>query len=286
MGDEAVSGELIEMTREEYDAIKDRVNYSTAKYMAQSPLHYRHAVDFGGGKDTDGRKFGRVAHIATFEEHLLDKEVVVWEGGTRKGANWDAFRALHMGREIIKPEEMTDALNLAAAVHSHPWAAKHLAKGDAEITVLWTDAATGIRCKARLDWLSDLGSMVDLKSTQDGSTDGFNRQASGFLYHAQVAMYSDAVWEATKFRVAPYLLTAERHPPHVTHPFFVPETVVAAGRHQYRSWLRRIAECREAGRWPGYSENDEPSTFQLTRWADNTGEMASEHDNGFSDFNE
>lgn len=262
---------LVHMSRASYDALTDRANYSRIKKFARSPAHFMCDDD---GEDTDARKLGRVAHLAVFEPHLMADEVVTWEGGRRSGNDWKDFATLHAGKEILTVDEAQHVKAIAAAVRNHPVLARYLEKGGAEVTALWTDAETGVACKARLDWISASGVVVDLKTCRDASPEAFVRQSNSLLYHAQAAMYSDAVHAIAGDRL-PFLFGAvESKAPFIAQPYVVSDDALNAGRALYRGWLRQLVECKRANRWPGYS--DGVLTLELPRWADPGREFANE----------
>lgn len=248
-------------------AMRRRANFSTLKYMAQSPAHYLYALHTPV-KVTPVMEFGTLAHVAGLEPGEL-QGYAIWPA-RRQGNAWKAFQADNAGREITTQKDFDRARALAASVHSHPDIAPHLADGEAELTVLWTDAETGIQCRGRIDWISRLGMIADLKTTQDASPDAFGRQVFNFSYHAQAAFYQDGVFAVTGERLPSGLWAAESKAPHVTQAYALPDDVIAAGRALYRGWLRRLAECLSADKWPGYATG--PVTLELPRWANQPGE--------------
>lgn len=267
------AGELLSLSREEYDAMTDRANFSTLKHLDKSPAHLLHALE-ERGEDKDAYKVGRCTHLAVFEPAIYEADVVTWSGGTRRGKEWDVFRARHAGFEILTENETETVQGLARAVRTHPDVARYLEAGEAEVTALWTDSATGVACKGRLDWIAGSGALLDLKNTKDASPDGFGRAAYAYRYHAQAALYSDAVHAATDERLPYVLIAVESVAPYVVQPYVVTREQIDAGRRIYRTWLARLLECRESNRWPGYV--DGRAELALPRWADRAGEGADE----------
>jgi exodeoxyribonuclease VIII len=74
------------------------------------------------------------------------------------------------------------------AVNAHPAASQLLAGAERELSLFWTDARYHVPCKARYD-ARNHGLVMDLKTTQDASPEGFARQAANLLYHCQAAHY-------------------------------------------------------------------------------------------------
>lgn len=258
-----------DMPRAAYDAIKDRANYSSLKLIDITPAHYRHGLDVGGRTDTDTLRAGRALHVAVFEPHLYDQEVITWDGGDRRGKDWKAFAALHARKEILTPAQAESVRKMAASVRSNRDAMRRLAAGEAEVTLLWTDPATGVRCKARLDWISASGAIGDLKSARDASPAAFGRQAYGLRYHAQSAFYTDGLHVLTEEELPFEFYAVENSGPNTSQVYQVGAGEIAAGRRLYRGWLQRLVECRKANHWPGYA--DHPLLLELPRYADRAG---------------
>lgn len=257
------------MPRAEYDAL-DRANYSRIKAFARSPRHFQIVQR----EETDALRFGIALHLAVFEPARYKSEVVSWEG-TRRGEKWQAFTREHAGHVILTAEQHQRVSVCAACVATDAEVMPYLAGGRAEVTALWTDAATGVECKARLDWIASIGAVVDLKSTRDASPEAFARQAWNLHYHAQAAMYSDAIHAITGERLPSVIVAVESEQPHNVVVYDVPQEGIDAGRKAYRGWLAQLAECREKNEWPGYASGRQ--VLLPPKWADTSGEPEEEN---------
>src|SRR5690606_40852932 len=112
------SGLYPNLSRLEYDAMRDRLNWSRLKHIGRSPAHFRHALD-AEDKDTPARAFGRLAHLAVLEPERVTESVAVWTGGRRAGKEWEAFKADAGAKEIVTDADLTRAAEIAAAVRTH-----------------------------------------------------------------------------------------------------------------------------------------------------------------------
>lgn len=67
--------------------------------------------------------------------------------------------------------------------------------GERELSLFWTETIDGveIRCKARIDWFNPQVGVVDLKTTNDVSYDGFARSVVKFAWHLQAFWYRRAI---------------------------------------------------------------------------------------------
>lgn len=261
-----MKGEILELSRQEYDAL-DAVNWSTLKHLLRSPAHYREALLKRNQGDTDAMRIGRVTHLAVLEPEKFAREVAVWDGGRRAGKDWEAFKALHDGKELLTLEQYDEVMALARSVRGDAVAGKYLSKGKSEISIKWE--VEGVTCKSRLDFVSGSffpAAIVDLKTTRDASRDAFGRDAFKMGLHIQAAMYQDAYFAATGDRLRVALVVAEKAGPHVPVVYRVPEALIDMGRNQYVELLLLLKECRRTNNWHGYSADGELD-LTFPQWA-------------------
>ena len=258
--------EPVSMSRAEYDRLPG-VNWSTLKHMGRSPAQYQHAVTSPAQRDTDALKRGRATHHAVFEPELFRSTYVVWDGGTRRGKEWDAFRARNAGLEILTDDMHTDVLAIAAAVRSSTMAAKYVSGGKSEQSLAWLDRESGLDCKGRVDFIAATGGgvIVDLKTCRDSSPSGFGRQVAQLEYHAQAACYSDGHLAMTGQELPYVLVAVEVTAPYVVQVYRIHGDILDAGRNRYRELLGKVAACRKSNSWPGYFETE--ADLALPRWA-------------------
>ena len=166
----------------------DAVNWSSLKNMARSPLHYKHGLT-NDRPDTPAMALGRAVHKAVLEPRDFPLTYTVWRG-FRRGKDWTTFKSVNeeAGLEVLTEDEYDKCLAIQTAVEQHPVAGPLLTGGDAEKTLLWTDGATGLKCKARADYVRGT-TLIDLKTTRSLDERDFQRTYHGFKYNCQLAMY-------------------------------------------------------------------------------------------------
>lgn len=271
-----------ELTRAQYDEV-DRVNFSTVKWFAKSPAHYRHFVDsqaalrnalkFGtlDDDDTEARLRGRVVSMAVFEPWVFDA-CAIWTGGRRYGRSWTTFQLEHAtAPEIITEGLRDDARKISRAVRNSGQAMKYLHKARCEVTIAWTHRVAPIaalpgweiECKCRLDALTDVA-ILDLKNSRKGDLEGFGRECGTYHAHVQAAMYRDAVLAVTGKRLPYKLIAVEPEPPFVVQVYNVTEQQLTVGQQTYRDWLGHLNHCRTTRTWGGYADSE--LDLQLPRW--------------------
>lgn len=256
------------MNYDEY-ALLTGHRWSDIKCMNDGPRTYRAHMDDGKGPDTDAMAFGRAAHVAAFEPDLLPLRFCIWDGGTRRGKDWDSFLDANAGKEPLRASDYLRILQLRDAVHSHPEARKILdGAGEYEKTVNWTDPESGLPCKSRLDSLTlDREPFVDdLKTTGTfGDLHLWRNQAARLLYHGQLGMYRDGVKVALGVECGARFIVAETAGAFEVAVLTVSSAELWAGSDLFHILLNRIAECEAAGEWP--FRFPEAEDFDLPAWA-------------------
>lgn len=270
---------LPDLSRAGYDALVGE-NFSRLKNMARSARHYQYRSQTPR-TDTPALSLGRAVHLAVLEPEKFSTTCVRWDGGTRRGKEWDAFRERHGGREILTADEDDLCADISSAVLADPIARHYVTGGAPEVSVLWTHdeqemgelPGFSVECKARLDYVRP-DCLVDLKTCRDASQEGFGREAWRLQYHVQAAYYRDGYAAATG-RVLPFFIVAvEKDAPHVCQVFRVTENLLDLGRDSYLAMLRQLDQCKREGTWPGYSEGE--LELMPPRWAlpdDDAGDL-------------
>lgn len=256
-----------DIDRDAYDGI-ERTNFSLLKNIAKSAAHLHHALT-EERKDTDAMKLGRAVHIAALEPERFKSATARWDGGTRRGKDWEAFKKEHDGRELLTEREHDVCLAIQKAVRGDATAMRYLSRGRGEVTLLWTRTAAGplpveVPCKGRVDFIGQLG-IVDLKTCRDASPAAFGRQAWSLKYVTQASWYVDGHERATGVRLPYSIVAVESEAPFVVQVYTVPETLLELGREEYVRWLDQLVYCRANSVWPGYRDGE--TELELPAWA-------------------
>ncbi len=237
------------------------VNASLLKRVASgSPLHGLHYQRHGGGPDTHSRMELRATHTLALEgEAAFRRDYAVW-GGSRRGQAWADFEDQHLaaGRTVLTAAEAARVVARAAALHAHPVAGPLLRHADAlpEATVTWTDAATGLPCKARLDLLIDAEAgveIVDLKTWPSTDPRSMLRMIIAQQVHVQLAHYRAAVRAVVGGHVAPQcaVMVVEDAAPHDVGVYRLDETLLLLGEEARRAALAAWADAVASGDYRG-----------------------------------
>lgn len=196
------------------------------------------------------------------------KQVTLWSDVL---AEWER----NNGNRTVLTQEQWDTLHaMREAVEAHPAASKLLsASGVAERSVYWIDPVTNELCRCRPDFWRDDGILVDLKTTEDASAEGFAKSIHNWRYHVQHPMYMDGIntmrEQAKRSDIAPIkafvFVAVEKKFPHAVGVYVLDQESVEVGRQQYQRDLLTFHECNQTDTWPGYSEKIQ--SISLPAWS-------------------
>lgn len=251
------------------------ISKSRLDLLAKSPAHFRAYLDGELERtETPAMKLGTALHCAVLEPERFALEYVAapdfGDGRTKAAKDAKAaFEAEHAGKFVLSAGEYASIVGMSLSVSRHRGASNLLARSLVrEPSVFWTDAETGIECRARPDALSEDGSLVvDLKTTRDASPRAFAKSIGEYRYHVQDAIYSDGIAAATSKRPEAFAFIAvESAAPYLCASYVLDDASRLAGRYAYRRDLDTLRACRDSGKWPGYSEKIEMISAPF--WAD------------------
>lgn len=252
----------------------------------QSAMHYHYYCTHPEeDKRTPAKDFGHALHTGILEPHQFERQYCVLPenapnrpsirqinakspsaGSIAQIDWWQRWDADHAGM-IDLPAETFDALRgMADKARGHvleiPTEGKtiRIPCGELfdmcrkEVTYRWTDARTGIKCKARTDLACDEFNFGgDLKSAVDASPDGFARAVHRYLYHQQHVHYTDGA-QATGNPWSNFLFFAvEKEPPYCPAVYYIPAMAEELGRFLRDRALDRLKTSLETNTWPGYT---------------------------------
>lgn len=265
-------GIIYNLPESDYHGTKALVSKSALDVVNQSLLHYRYGLDSPREEETDAMRIGSAFHIATLEPDLTDEKIIVLpDFGPMQSSKNRALREKYIedecnGRIVLKQHELDLVIAMRDSVHRHPAARALLRRGKPEVTAMWTDPETGLRCKSRADWLVALdGVFVDLKSALSAAPRPFARAAADQRYHVQDAFYSRA-FEENDIHITNFVfVVCEKEPPYAVACYQLDETARLKGEELYMKELRTLATAIETDTWPGYGDN--VMDLRLPGWA-------------------
>lgn len=254
---------------------------SALDLIARSPAHYRAWLDGYSRKETPALSLGKAIHMALLEPALFERTYLIepaWgdlratEGRTTKEqgkANKerrDAWRKEHAGAVILDSKEGATALGMVRAVAAHPLAQQLLEGARPEVTMIWEDPETGLRCKARVDGDNEeLETFLDVKSCLDARPEAFARSLASLGYHDQDAMYREGAGVLGR-RIRNFVFVCvEKEPPHAVGIHTIDAVALELGARRMRKNLLTLARHTAFGDWPAYPETI--NVVSLPKWA-------------------
>lgn len=220
---------------------------------------------------TPAMRTGTLMHTMVLERDQMAARYVVKPDGmtfaTKEGKAWrDAVPA---GVEIITAEAASQAEQQRRAIWRVPVLAKLLAHGFAESSCFWRDAATGLRCRARPDWIHPTGNkscvVVDLKSISDLTAESVQRAIASYGYHRQQAHYRNGV-EACGLHVEEFVFGfVSSSYPYLAAAMVIDDESAGQGQEEVAELLAKFKGCQELNFWPAFG--DGYSATSLPLWA-------------------
>lgn len=249
---------------DEYASV-DAINQTFLKEFAKSAKRAQYWRAMGGREATPAMEFGRALHIAILEPQHFDREVMTipkLDKRTKAGkAAWTNFQRMSEGRIIMDPEALERTKSFAHSIMAHKMGRTLFeSPGRNEVSIVWTDPVTGLKCKARLDRVTGWDSysvIADLKSCQDVEKYAFQRTIGKLSYDIQGGfslMGLDVLRPipsgSSGQRVFVWLAVESEGPWEVGVYEMVSEAVLHA-QQRIRRMLKAIKVCKETGVWPG-----------------------------------
>jgi hypothetical protein len=262
-------GVFYDMDEDVYHAQHDWLSWSGMKHLIppSTPAHFK-ASRAVGQKPNRNYEQGKVVHKLVLGEGeefdvvqtiSVKKEMRDAEDYNTKSArvHRDLIRAA--GKSPILRHELDAAEAMAAAICEHPTARALLSKGTPEVSLFWIDEETGVKCRARVDWLPKSAPpqrliVPDLKTAFNASPAEFAKAAANNGYYGQDVHYLDGI-RALRLDADPefVFVVVEKTAPHLVSVGRIAEhedmrlarAVVDHCRRLYR-------DCLAADKWPGY----------------------------------
>lgn len=259
-------GVYSDMTAPNYHAI-DALSASGAKHLLRSAAHYL-AQKEQPMQPTAAMRLGTAVHTMILEPEKADIEIArapKLDKRTKVGKEtFELFERENAGKLILDADAYDKAAAIADAVYKHPQARELLKDGQSEVSMLW-EAHDGLPCKARFDYYRGDG-IVDIKTTQDASPDGFARNIASLKYHMQAAHYLQGYRELTGWDADHFTFVAvENEPPYAIGIYRLDEPSLMSGRMLMEKAAMAFRQAKQPAGWHGYSPDIQ--TISVPSWA-------------------
>lgn len=258
---------IYDMSNADYHA-HSAISKSGLDKIAISPAHYL-AYKQGETKRTAALDFGGALHdFILLPETFAQNHIVLPEDfNARLKASQEQLKEWEdCGKNIVKYSDFEKIQAMAQSVKAHPSANGLLQNGRAEVSIFWQDEETGEACRCRPDYWNQHNIIVDLKTTQDASPQGFAKSIANYRYHVQAAFYMQGVYAVTgKYPKGFVFIAIEKEPPYAVGVYALDENALALGRELFQRDLRTLHEAKQSQQWQAY--NPKIETLSLPAWA-------------------
>jgi hypothetical protein len=177
----------------------------------------------------------------------------------KKAAQNERDEAYALGLVPLLTKEHEQVQTMADAIRRHPIAGGLFAPdtGRAELSIYWTDPATGVRCRVRPDWLKEMPGLalaVDYKTITKADPTTASRAIKDHSYHQQDAFYTDGIWAALEPEDVRFIFVFQaKQPPYLITVRELTQQDRDIGRARNERALRLYAECESTGVWPDWT---------------------------------
>lgn len=228
-------------------------------------------------ESTDAQQAGTLMHTVILERDQMPVRYAVKPDGmsfsTKDGKAWR--EAVPAGVTIVSHDESEVANSQRDAVWRNPWLAKLLSKGFAESSCFWIDKATGLRCRARPDFIHPTGKkscvVVDLKQIADLTYDSVQRAIARYGYHRQAAHYRNGATECGLLVEEFVFCFVSASYPFIAAPFVLDDESAAQGAEEVAELLAKFKGCRDLNFWPSFGDGYQQTGLPL--WARRSQEL-------------
>lgn len=257
------------MSHDTYHNKHTEISNSGLKLIAdKSPAHYyydRLDPDRPQREMTDALRFGQAFHIMILEPEQFEKEVIVWSGAPRntkagKEEYNEVLERLTGDMILLKQSEYDQAREMADRIMGLSVARDFLERdGDAEASLIWRHPDFEVDCKSRLDFVTEDGFIIDIKTARDADHHNFRKDAYNFKYYMQAHFYMKAYEVVYGEKAKGFcFIVSEKSAPYIPAVYYATEEELMLGEYDANKALEKYEQCLKSGSWLGYPDRFEP----------------------------
>lgn len=282
-------GIYTDLSIEDYHANKTHISATQIKYARESLKHFQYYIS---GKMPQGEKshfsFGNAFELALLapDEYLKkvavspDAELVneiLSDGKTKTARNTTKYKEAmakfvseNQGKYIINdagPESFETIEEMLSSCFQDKIIQGLIKNTEYQLSLFWTDPETGIQLKTRPDFCKRKKNIiVNLKTTLDGSPDGFAKDIAKYSYPLQAAIeMRGSIASGLMNRVDNYFwLCVEKVPPYNATIYDFDKSDIEQHSDELSFLLSKIKKAKEKNLYPGYSDRSDNEYGVLT----------------------
>jgi len=219
------------MTNEAYHA-RPELSASSIKTILKNPYEFLNPIR----RETKNFSIGSAVHKLILEPHEFDDEFVVApeiNKRTKEGKDvWAKFEEANQNKTVLSKEDFYLCKSCSESVLQHDEAKLFLTGGVAESSHF--GKLEGVSVKCRPDYYrEDIGVVVDVKTTQDASPDGFVKDVANFGYYVQAKFYIDTLESIGKKADKFLFIVVQKTAPFMVGMYELDPTALDFGKDEY-----------------------------------------------------
>lgn len=252
-----------DMPAAEYHARPELSNSGMSK-LKRSPAHFDHYIK-NGSESTDAMDFGAMFHMFVLEPA---KFLAVYEDTGCDNKRTSAYKKAakeieEAGKVPLENKTISQLDGMFKSMLRNDSPIK--AKNEVETSVFYHD--NEVDCKCRIDWMGEIDgqiAIIDLKTTNDASPQGFRDSVYNYGYHRQQAHYQRP-FELFDTPRRFLFWAIEKEPPYLNAIYELDEAALIVGRAEREKLMATYRTCRALDKWPGLPTGIQ--TISLPDWA-------------------
>lgn len=259
----------------------DAINHSKLCKIDKSPLH---AITLSDLEKSPAIRLGQLVHCGKLEpgsvqqryavmpQFELDSANTTKDGKPSTSAGTEYVKAAKAAfmkaaiaerKTVVSQAEFDNYQAALKAINGNPEVVQMVNDGDCELSIVWHDKHTGLRCKARID-CKCVDRIMDLKTSRDDRDSplpvSFEYSLWEYSYYSQAAFYQTGLETLTGERLPFWFAVVSTSPPMQCIAARVGEMTLQLGRDKNTQRMAKYAACKNANDFPGY---ESPELFEL-----------------------
>lgn len=204
-------------------------------------------------EETPEMRFGSLFHTFVLEPGCVEHRFVVapqCDRRTNEGkAIWSSFQENLNGRTIVEESDFKRCNDIVDAMQRNP-GVQRLVNLPAYAEYELFFERCNVECKAKLDLLSmDCGLIIDFKTSNDPSPNGFQKSVINYGYHRQSAMYIDAARDSLGIECRMVFVVVNKKAPFVAAIYELSSELLNAGRMELDGLLEEYKRRSATNNW-------------------------------------
>jgi len=242
-------------TRQEYDSIKDHLNFSGSKMLLISPSHYQNYLT-EPREETKALKVGSLTHAKVLQPEIVDETFIVSpevDKRTKDGkAAFELFLATAGTKTVISKDEWQLTEDVANTMKQ---IIGRIGVTFLKTEFMFTAELGGCPVKVAIDALGDDDFLYDLKTCESASPKDFLRSVIQYRYALQQYFYRSAFESAFGSRLKGFrFIAVEKEAPFAGCVYELGPEVMTSASFDFEKVLKLYKSCTELDAWPSYPE--------------------------------